>query len=140
MSADPASVPAPLPYLPNGRQLAVILAIGLACLGYAFYLRYMVVEQSSVGLVCEAGAASWLCTSRRVVIALFSNSVFGMVAVGAALLNLIRPALMLLTVGVAAAGFGIVLYNVGAASLAVALLIFSLARPRMIDRTEAEAR
>ena len=129
-----------MPYLPTARQFLVLLIIGSACLGYAFYLRYMVVEQSTVGLACEAGAASWLCTSRRVAIALFTHSVFGMVAVGAALLNLIRPGVLLLAVGLAAASFGIVLYNVGAASLAVALLIFSLARPRMIDRTEAEAR
>lgn len=140
MTIDPSPVPAPTPFVPTTRELSVILILGLACLGYAFYLRYMVVEQSSVGLACEAGLASWTCTSRKVAIALFSHSVFGTIAIGAALLNLIRPGVFLLTIGVAAAGFGIVLYNVGAASLAVALLIFSLARPRMIDRTEAEAR
>lgn len=140
MSFDPYPVPAPTPFVPTGRQLTVILAVGLACLGYAFYLRYMVVEQSTVGLACEAGLVNWTCTSRRVAIALFSHSTFGTIAIGAALLNLIRPGVFLLTIGLGAAGFGIVLYNVGAASLAVALLIFSLARPRMIDRTEAEAR
>jgi hypothetical protein len=140
MQTNPDPPPPRIPYLPTRRQLAVILTVGAACLGYAFYLRYMVVEQSTVGLACEAGQASALCTSRRVAIALFTHSVFGMTAIAAALLNLIRPGVLLLTAGLVTAAFGIVLYNVTAASLAVALLIFSLARPRMIERTEAEAR
>jgi hypothetical protein len=54
---------------------------------------------------------------------------FGAVAVGVALVNLLRPALVLLLLGMIAAALGIVLYNIVLSGLAVALLILSLARP-----------
>jgi hypothetical protein len=49
-------------------------------------------------------------------------------ALAAAILNLLRPSLVLTGIALAAAGFGIVLYNVALAGIAVALLILSLAR------------
>ena len=55
--------------------------------------------------------------------------VFGFVALGAALLNLLRPSLVLCALALIAAGFGLVLYNAALSALAVALLILSLARP-----------
>ena len=54
---------------------------------------------------------------------------FGWVALGAALLNLVRPSLVLVTVALAATAFGLVLHNANLAGLAAALLMFSLARP-----------
>jgi hypothetical protein len=51
------------------------------------------------------------------------------VAFAAALLNLVRPSLVLVTVALAGAGFGLVLHNADLSGLAVALLILSLARP-----------
>jgi hypothetical protein len=60
---------------------------------------------------------------------LFNHSVFGSVALGAAVLNLIRPSVVLLGLGLAAGALGIVLYNVGLSGLAIALLLLSLARP-----------
>jgi len=116
-------------FLPTARQTNVLLIVGFLSLGYALYLRYVVIEQSSVSLPCEAGLGTWLCLTRRVVITLFSHSVFGIAALAAAVLNLIRPAWLLLALGVGAAGFGIALYNVGLSALAVALLMLSLARP-----------
>jgi hypothetical protein len=118
------------PFLPTARQLNVLLIVGFVALGYALYLRYLVIEQSTVGLPCEAGLATWLCLTRKVTIASFNYNVFGAVALGAAVLHFIRPSLTLFTVGLAAAAFGIVLYNVAASSLAVALLILSFARPQ----------
>jgi hypothetical protein len=55
--------------------------------------------------------------------------VFGWVALIAAALNLLRPSIVLLAIGIAAAAFGIVLYNVNLSALAAALLVLSLARP-----------
>jgi len=60
---------------------------------------------------------------------LFNHDVFGAVALLAALLNLIRPSIVLTSLALAAAGFGIVLHNAGLAALAAGLLILSLARP-----------
>jgi len=123
-------------FLPTARQTNWLIAAGLLSIGYALYLRYLAVEFTSVGLACQAGLQTWLCFTRKIVIALFTNSVFGFVAVAAALLNLIRPSLVLFGVGLMAAGFGVVLYNVGLSALAVGLLILSLARPRPSTATE----
>jgi hypothetical protein len=121
------------PFLPTARQINLLLVVGFSCLGYALYLRYLVIEQSTVGLACEAGLATWLCTTRTVVLALFNHNVFGIVALGAAVLNFMRPSLVLFVIALAAAGFGIVLYNVALSSVAVALLILSFARPRLVE-------
>jgi hypothetical protein len=119
------------PFLPTARQTNWLLIAGFLSLGYALYLRYLVIEQSTVGLACDAGLRTWLCATRRLVIALFGYSVFGGVALAAAMLNFIRPSLVLFALALAAAGFGIVLYNVALSSLAVALLILSFARPQI---------
>jgi hypothetical protein len=63
------------------------------------------------------------------VIVLSNHSVFGWVALGAAVLNLIRPSILLVAVALAAAAFGVVLHNANLAGLAAALLMLSLARP-----------
>jgi hypothetical protein len=59
---------------------------------------------------------------------LFGYSVFGAAALIVAVLNLIRPSLVLFAVALAATCMGVVLYNVGLAGLAAGLLILSLAR------------
>src|SRR5437868_3299827 len=115
-------------FLPTARQINVLLAAGFLSLGYALYLRYMVVEQSSVGLACETGLSTGLCLSRKIAIGLFTHAVFGWVALAAAVINAVRPSLFLFGLGLIAAGFGIVLYNVGLSALAVGLLVLSLAR------------
>jgi hypothetical protein len=116
-------------FLPTARQTNVLLIVGFLSLGCALYLRYLVIEQSAVGLACDAGLQTWLCLTRTVVTGLFRHSVFGIAALAAAGLNLIRPSVVLVALGLAAGGFGIVLYNVGLSALAVALLMLSLARP-----------
>ncbi len=115
-------------FLPSARATNVLLIIGFLSVGYALYLRYFAVEQSTVGLACNAGLNTWLCFTRRIVIALFANSVFGIAALIVAALNLLRPSLLLFGVALALAGFGIVLYNIQLSALAIGLLVLSLAR------------
>jgi hypothetical protein len=115
-------------FLPSARATNVLLIVGFASLGYALNLRYLAIEQSGVGLACAAGLDSWLCFSRRIAIALFTNSVFGITALLLAALNLLRPALVLFALALSLACFGIVLYNIALSSLAVGLLLLSLAR------------
>jgi hypothetical protein len=117
-------------FLPSARQTNLLLVVGFSCLGYALYLRYLVIEQSAVGLACEAGLATWLCATRRVVLVLFNRNVFGIVALGAAALNFIRPSLVLFLIALAAASSGLVLYNVALSSVAIAVLILSFSRPQ----------
>jgi hypothetical protein len=59
---------------------------------------------------------------------LFNHQVFGVLALLAAIIHLLRPTLLIFAVALVAAGFGIVLYNVGLSALAVGLLILSFAR------------
>jgi hypothetical protein len=116
-------------FLPTARQTNRLLVIGFLSIGYALYLRYLAIEQSSVGLACDAGLNTWLCLSRKVATFLFNNTVFGTVAVIAAGLNLVRPSMVLFALVLIAGGLGIVLYNVATSAFAFALLILSLARP-----------
>jgi hypothetical protein len=110
-------------------QTQWLLVIGFLAVGEALYLRYLAIEYAQVSLACQAGLATWLCTTFRAVIVLFNHSIFGGVALATALLNLLRPSLILIAVATAAAGFGLVLHNADLAGLAVALLVLSLARP-----------
>jgi hypothetical protein len=119
----------PSALVPTARQANWLILIGLVSLGYALYLRYLAIEQSSVGLACQAGSQTWLCATRQFVMTLFNNSVFGWVALGAAGINLIRPTLPVFALALAAAAFGVVLYNTGLSALAAALLVLSFARP-----------
>jgi len=91
-------------------------------------MRYLAIEQSTVGLACQAGLNTWLCSTRQITIVLFTYSVFGWFALIAAALNFLRPSLVLFAVALAAVCCGIVLYNVGLSALAAGLLVLSLAR------------
>jgi hypothetical protein len=115
-------------FLPSARAINILLIIGFCSIGYALYMRYFVVEQSSVGLSCAAGQKTWLCWSRGIAIALFTHSVFGFSALVVAALNLLRPSLVLFATALGTACFGIVLYNVELSAFAAGLLVLSLAR------------
>jgi hypothetical protein len=116
-------------FRPTARAINWLLVVGFLAVGEGLYLRYLAVEYAPVALACQAGLQTWLCTTFRVTIVLFGHSAFGWVAVIAALLNLVRPSIVLVAVGLAAAGLGLVLHNADLSGLAVALLIVSLARP-----------
>ncbi|MFL6796860.1 MAG: hypothetical protein ACJ8F3_05560 [Xanthobacteraceae bacterium] len=117
------------PFRPTSRQVHWLLILGFLAVGEALYLRYMALEYGPVSLPCQAGLQTWLCTAFRLTITLHTHAVFGWVALGAALLNLLRPSIVLLSVALAAAAFGLVLHNADLAGFAVAVLILSLARP-----------
>jgi hypothetical protein len=116
-------------FRPSAASLNWVIAIGFVSLGCAIYLRYLVIEQTQIGLACDAGLRTWQCLSRTVVSGLFENEVFGWVSLGASVLSLIRPTLPLFTLGLAASAFGIVLHNAALSGLAAALLIMCFARP-----------
>jgi hypothetical protein len=116
-------------FLPTARQINILLIVGFLAIGEALYLRYLAIEHAPVSLACQAGLKTWLCSTFRWVIILYNHGVFGWVALAAALLNLLRPSIVLVAVAVAAGGFGLVLHNADLSGLAAALLILSLARP-----------
>ena len=116
-------------FLPTARQTNWLLIVAFLSVGEAMYIRYLAIENLNVELACQAGLRTWLCSTFRLAIVLFNHDVFGAAALLAALLNLIRPSIVLTSLALAAAGFGIVLHNAGLAALAAGLLILSLARP-----------
>jgi hypothetical protein len=118
-------------FLPTVRQTNWLLIVGFLSIGEALYLRYMAIEYTNVSLACQAGLDTWLCGTFYLTMALFKYQVFGGVALIAALLNLIRPSIALISVALAAACFGVVLHNADLAAFAAALLILSLARPAL---------
>lgn len=115
-------------FLPSARATNWLLIVGFCSIGYALYVRYLAVEQSTVGLACQAGLNTWLCFTRQITIALFTYSAFGWLALIVAALNLLRPSLLLFGVALAAACCEIVLYNIDLSALAAGLLVLSLAR------------
>jgi hypothetical protein len=117
------------PFRLTPYQVQWLLVVGFSTVGYALYLRYFAVEFSTVALACDAGLQSMLCKARILITSLFRHSVFGTVALVIATLHLIRPSIVLLTGGLIAAGFGIVLYNIELSGLAIGLLILGFARP-----------
>jgi hypothetical protein len=117
------------PFRLTPYQVQFLLVVGFVTVGYALYVRYLAVEYSPVALACDAGLQSVLCKSRTLATSLFKNSVFGIVALIIATLHVMRPSIVLLTGGLIAAGFGIVLYNIALSGIAVGLLILGFARP-----------
>jgi hypothetical protein len=116
-------------FAPSARQTNWLLAVAFLSVGYALYLRYRAIEFAPVSLECQGGLDTWLCGTFRTVIVLFNHAVFGAVALGAAIINLLRPSVAMFAISLAVAGFGIVLHNPGLSALAAALLVLSLARP-----------
>lgn len=117
------------PFRLTPYQVQWLLIVGFMTVGYALYLRYLAVEFSTVALACDAGLQTMLCKMRLLVTYLFRNSVFGIAALVIATLHVIRPSIVLLTGGLIAAGFGIVLYNIVLSGIAIGLLILGFARP-----------
>jgi hypothetical protein len=121
-------MPRPL-FLPTARQTNWLLIVGFFAVGEAMYVRFMAIENANVALACQAGLQTWLCSTDRLTVVLFYHQVFGAVALVVALLNLMRPSIVLMSLALAACGFGLVLHDVDLAGLAVGALILSLARP-----------
>jgi hypothetical protein len=117
------------PFLPTARQANWLLLIGFLAVGEALYLRYLAIEYAPVSLACQTGLKTWLCATFRLTIVLFNHSAFGWIALCAAALNLLRPSIVLVSVALAGAGFGLVLHNADLSGLALALVVLSLARP-----------
>src|SRR5258708_13533474 len=117
------------PFRLTPYQVQWLLVVGFVTVGYALYLRYLAIELSSVALACDAGLQTMLCKTRVLATTLFRNSVFGVVALIIATLHLIRPSIVLLTGGLIAAGFGIVLYNIRLSGVALRPVFFGFAPP-----------
>ncbi len=122
-------------FLPSPRATNLLVAIGLLSAGYAMYVRYLLIEISSVGLECDAGLAAGYCTVRRVSTCFFQYQMFGIAALALAAFHLFRPNVYVFGAALAFTGFGLVLYNTGLAAIAFVLLAVSFARPAAASTT-----
>ena len=82
-------------FLPTARQTNWLLIVAFLSVGEALYIRYMAIENLNMELACQAGLNTWLCSTFRLSIILFNHQVFGGAALVAALLNLLRPSVVL---------------------------------------------
>jgi len=115
-------------FMPSRRAVVILAVLGLAALGLALFLRYGIIQNTPIGLACEAGEDSLTCKLRLAVIVMFIQDCFGWTAVIAAGVQLWRPSSIALGVGLVFALLGLVLYNTRASALAVTLLVLSFAR------------
>jgi hypothetical protein len=115
-------------FKPSPRALLVLVPLTVAAVGLALYLRYRIIQNTPIGLACEAGKESLSCTIRLAAINVFVRGGFGWTALAAALMQLWRPNIATFGIGLVSAAFGLVLYNTRLSALAVALLVLSLAR------------
>jgi hypothetical protein len=129
MSPNPTAQAAPKLFLPSKRGAAVSALLGLAALGTALWLRYFIIQNTGIGIACEAGEESLTCKLRLAVIMLFLRGAFGWAALIAGAIQLWRPNVVVFAAGIVFALLGLVLYNTRASALAAALLVLSLARP-----------
>jgi hypothetical protein len=129
MSSAPDAATPPKLLLPSKRASAVLAILALGALGTALYLRYAIIQNSTIGVACEAGEQSLTCEVRLAVILMFVQGAFGWVALIASAAQLWRPNVIAFGTSLVCAAFGLVLYNTRASSLAIALLVLSLARP-----------
>ncbi|MDI4663825.1 hypothetical protein K9U40_05715 [Xanthobacter autotrophicus] len=116
-------------FLPGPRTLNWLIPLGMGAVGWALYMRYLVVEPALVGLACEAGLESAACYGRAAVLALSLWNVFGAVALVVALIQLVAPGLATFAVGMVFSAFALVFHNEIAGALAAMMLILSFARP-----------
>jgi hypothetical protein len=121
--ADPAAL-----FQPSLRAAALFVGLGVATLGLALFLRYGIIQNTPIGLACEAGKASLTCKVRLAVILMFIQDCFGWTALIAAGVQLWRPNPVAFAVALVFALLGLVLYNTRASALAITLLVLSFAR------------
>ena len=116
-------------FRPSRREALLLALAGALSIGMALLLRYTIIQNTPLGLACEAGEAGLTCKVRLAVILMFTFSAFGLAALAAAAIQLWRPNVVTFGIGLALALAVLVLYNTGGSALAFALLLLSLARP-----------
>lgn len=109
-------------------QVLKLLLSGSAALGLALWVRYALVEQEGMDLLC-AQAADASCRVRDTAIAIFTRQRLGYFGLAAAVLSLAPRLRHLAWAGWIAGLAGLVLYCYEPSAPAVVLAVLALARP-----------
>jgi len=129
MSTEQDTQRTPKLFLPSRRASLILAALGIVALSTALFLRYGIIQNSAVGVACEAGEVSLTCKIRLAVILMFIQDLFGWAAIIASGVQVWRPNTLAFGTSLILALLGLVLYNTRASALAICLLVLSLARP-----------
>ena len=96
-------------FLPSPRAAIMLAVLGASALGAALFFRYGIIQNTPLGLACEAGEGGFVCAVRLAVILMFTRSLFGWVALIAACIQLWRPNVIVFGIGLVFALMGLVL-------------------------------
>lgn len=113
---------------PTPRQTNLLILLGCATLGYALYLRLMVIESPAIEAACTPGFTRAVCGLRRGILELSEMQFFGGVALVAAVTHFVRIAIIPFSIALAATILGLVLGNSDLSGLAAGILIMAFAR------------
>jgi hypothetical protein len=117
-------------------QVLKLLLSGLAALGVALWVRYALVEQQGMDVLC-AQAAGMGCTVRETAITIFNQQRLGYFSLAAAVLSLIPQWWLLAWAGWVAGIAGLVLYCFEPSAPAVVLALLVLARPAAANNKQS---
>jgi len=115
--------------------LMKLLLSGLVALGVALWVRYALVEQQGMDLLC-AQADDVGCLVRETAIAIFTQQRLGYFSLAAAVLALIPRLRLLALAGWIAGIAGLVLYCFEPSAPAVVLALLVLARPAAVSNKQ----
>lgn len=104
--------------------------LALASLGGALYLRYGLIENTPVGLSCQAADAPWYCGPRLWLIHFHMAWGWSYAALLGGALALAKRWRWAIGLGLAAGAAGLVLYNAGPAGAGFLLSLSALLRRR----------
>src|SRR5215471_16785190 len=119
MSTEQDTQRTPKLFLPSRRASLILAALGIVALSTALFLRYGIIQNSVIGVACEAGEVSLTCKIRLAVILMFIQDLFGWVAIIASGVQVWRPNTLAFGTSLILALLGLVLYNTRASALAI---------------------
>ncbi|MES1989610.1 MAG: hypothetical protein V4441_01505 [Pseudomonadota bacterium] len=120
-------VPREVPQWPLSR-IALWVGVGLASLGAAIALRYLVIEPHDIGFACADTVTPWWCTPRQGVVMMHLWKAWGWLGLGGGVLGLAFGWRWAVWLGYVMSLMGLVLYNADLAAIGLVLTCLRLPR------------
>ena len=120
-------VPVAAPQWPL-RCVVLWVAVGVATLGLAMSLRYLLIEPHDIGYACADTVSPWWCVPREGVVQMHIWKVWGLSGLAGGLLGLVFGWRWAVWLGYVMSLMGLVLYNADFASIGLVLTCLRLPR------------